>query len=114
MRRDGNIVRYTSDELREMRARGEDETDRERVRGLTDAEVEDSIDREEEGVPIWGDAIVGLPSPKRQITLRIDGDIIDEFKAQGPRYQSRINNVLRAYVNALRLQNQGKQVRKAS
>ena len=114
MKRDGNIVRYTFDELREMEERGEDPTDWDRVRSLTDEEVEASIDYEDEGYPIIGDPIIGIPGPKRQITLRLDGDIIDEFRAQGPRYQTRINSVLRAYVNALRRQKQKAQTRKAS
>lgn len=39
---------------------------------------------------------------KRQMTIRIDGDVIDWFRAQGPGYQSRMNAILRAYVNAQR------------
>jgi uncharacterized protein (DUF4415 family) len=39
---------------------------------------------------------------KRQITLRLDSDVLDFFKNTGARYQSRINAVLREYVNAHR------------
>ncbi|MDP9007458.1 MAG: BrnA antitoxin family protein [Pseudomonadota bacterium] len=39
---------------------------------------------------------------KRQITLRLDSEILDFFKSTGARYQSRINAVLREYVNAHR------------
>jgi uncharacterized protein (DUF4415 family) len=35
---------------------------------------------------------------KQQITLRLDKDIIQWFKAQGARYQTRINDALREYV----------------
>lgn len=35
---------------------------------------------------------------KKQITLRIDGDVIDWFKQQGSGYQTQINELLRAYV----------------
>lgn len=41
-------------------------------------------------------------SPKKQITLRLDQDILDYFRAEGDRYQTRINAVLRAYVQAQR------------
>jgi len=34
-------------------------------------------------------------SPKRQVTLRLDGDIIDAFKADGAGWQSRINDALK-------------------
>lgn len=37
---------------------------------------------------------------KRQVTLRLDADILNFFKRTGSRYQSRINAVLREYVNA--------------
>lgn len=41
-----------------------------------------------------------LPANKQQITLRLDADVLDFFKRNGRRYQSRINAVLRAYVEA--------------
>lgn len=39
-----------------------------------------------------------LDSPKRQVTLRLDGDVIDRFRATGPGWQSRINDALRRAV----------------
>ncbi len=38
------------------------------------------------------------PPPKQHLSLRLDADLIAFFRATGPRYQSRINAVLRAYV----------------
>jgi len=35
---------------------------------------------------------------KAQITLRLDQDVLDFFRSQGRRYQTRINAVLRAFV----------------
>ena len=37
---------------------------------------------------------------KQQITLRLDADVLEFFRATGRRYQSRINAALREYVNA--------------
>ncbi|MDR0716036.1 MAG: BrnA antitoxin family protein [Azoarcus sp.] len=37
---------------------------------------------------------------KKQVTLRIDEDVLQYFRETGSRYQSRINSVLRAYVDA--------------
>lgn len=37
---------------------------------------------------------------KQQISLRVDEDILAFFKAHGTRYQTRMNAVLRAYVEA--------------
>lgn len=34
---------------------------------------------------------------KAAISLRLDADVLNWFKAQGPGYQTRINAVLRAY-----------------
>ncbi len=38
--------------------------------------------------------------PKASISLRVDQDVLDWFKAQGPGYQTRINTVLRAFRDA--------------
>ena len=40
-----------------------------------------------------------LPS-KASISLRVDQDVIEWFKAQGTGYQTRINTVLRAFRDA--------------
>jgi uncharacterized protein (DUF4415 family) len=37
---------------------------------------------------------------KRQVTLRIDSDILAHFQRQGPGYQTRINEALRKLVTA--------------
>jgi len=44
----------------------------------------------------------GLPQAPRKaaISLRLDADVLDWFKGQGPGYQTRINAVLRAYKDA--------------
>lgn len=52
----------------------------------------------------WAKAVVrkGLkPVPaKQQITLRIDQDVITFFKEEGRGYQTKINQLLRAYMEA--------------
>jgi uncharacterized protein (DUF4415 family) len=42
---------------------------------------------------------VVAPPPKQPISLRVDTDVLEWFKTQGPRYQSRMNAVLRSYVS---------------
>jgi uncharacterized protein (DUF4415 family) len=39
---------------------------------------------------------------KRQVSLRIDEDILEFFKLQGSRYQTKMHAVLRAYVDSSR------------
>jgi len=48
----------------------------------------------------WSTVQVGIPQPKQPITVDIDRNVIAWFKAQGPDYQMRMNQVLRGYVNA--------------
>jgi uncharacterized protein (DUF4415 family) len=48
----------------------------------------------------WKNAKVIVPKHKCQITLRIDDDIIEWFRHEGKGYQSKINAVLRSYVEA--------------
>jgi uncharacterized protein (DUF4415 family) len=35
---------------------------------------------------------------KEQLTIRVDSDVLEWYKQQGPRYQTRINALLRAYM----------------
>ncbi len=48
----------------------------------------------------WEDAEVIMPKPKVPVSIRMDQDVIEFFKHDGPGYQSRINAVLRAYINS--------------
>ena len=41
-----------------------------------------------------------IQSPKAAISLRVEQDVLEWFKAQGPGYQTRMNAVLRAYRDA--------------
>jgi uncharacterized protein (DUF4415 family) len=41
-----------------------------------------------------------LPKAKPLISIRIDEDVLNWFKDQGPGYQTRINAVLRMYKDA--------------
>ena len=46
----------------------------------------------------WDEAEVVLPVPKRAISLRVDEDVLSWFRSLGPRYQTRMNAVLRSYM----------------
>jgi uncharacterized protein (DUF4415 family) len=48
----------------------------------------------------WRKAKVELPKAKRAISIRLDPDVLDWFKAQGKGYQSIMNAVLRSYVDS--------------
>lgn len=49
---------------------------------------------------VWMTTADQLPHTKKQITLRIDAEVLEFFKHTGKRYQSRMNAVLRSYVEA--------------
>lgn len=48
----------------------------------------------------WKDAEMFMPQHKVHISLRLDEDVLDYFKEEGRGYQSRINSILKAYINA--------------
>ena len=50
----------------------------------------------------WAQAKIVAPTEKRLVSIRVDQDIYDFFKAQGARHTSRMHSVLRAYVDAKR------------
>ncbi len=52
----------------------------------------------------FAEAVVWTPPSKKQITLRLDDDIIAFFKESGKGYQTRMNAVLRAFVDAKKKQ----------
>jgi len=43
---------------------------------------------------------IRMPKPKELVSIRTDPDVLDWFRGQGKRYQTRINAVLRSYVEA--------------
>ena len=45
---------------------------------------------------VWMKAAAQLPHTKKQITLRIDAEVLEFFKHTGRGYQSRMNAVLRS------------------
>ncbi len=100
MQNNDTTVRYTAEELDEMRRRGEGRTDYAHLDALTEEELEASIDHDEEGEIDWSTVQVGIPGPKQQLTVRFDADVVEWFKAQGAGYQTRMNAVLRSFVNA--------------
>jgi uncharacterized protein (DUF4415 family) len=100
MKNEGHIVRYTPEELKQQRARGESQTDWILVEAMTDDELEASIDHNEEGEVDWDSVQVGIPPAKHQLTVRFDLDVVEWFKAQGKGYQTRMNAVLRHYVES--------------
>lgn len=72
-----------------------------RLEAMSDADIDT------QDIPLvtdWRGAKRGLfyRPVKRQITLRLDADLVAFFEAQGKGYQTRINDALREWVEARR------------
>jgi len=67
---------------------------------MTERDIERTSPPELRDLPpgFWDDAQVVLPATKQAISLRVDQDVLDWFRSEGPRYQSRMNAVLRSYM----------------
>jgi len=50
--------------------------------------------------PDWTEAPLPVPRGKRLISLRLDADVVDYFQDGGKGYQTRMNAVLRAWMEA--------------
>ncbi len=100
-----HIVRYTVDELRAMCARGENKSDWEQAAAMTEEEIAAAIasDPDEAGMVIdWSTTSAELPQPTKLLNMRIDADVLQFFRQEGKGYQTKINAVLRSYVEQQR------------
>jgi len=79
------------------------QTDWQRFNAITDEAI-DFSDIPEITPEMFAKAVVRkgikMPAAKAQLTLRIDQDVLNWFKAQGSGYQTRMNALLRAYMEA--------------
>jgi len=82
------IARHTLSAVGAMRARGEDKT-------RADAPEAESL-----GVEFWKSARVRMPVGKTSVHLRVDSDVVEWFRTGGKGHLTRMNAVLRAYVDA--------------
>ena len=75
-----------------------------RLREMTEAEIESTSPPDLANLPegFWERAEVVTPPPKEAISMRVDQDVLEWFRSQGPRYQTRMNAVLRSYMDAIR------------
>ena len=82
------IVRHSLSEIRSLRERGEDPT-------RADAPEAESL-----GPDFWKSARVVMPKGKTSVHLRLDSDVAEWFKSRGKGHLTRMNAVLRAFVEA--------------
>jgi len=78
-------------------------TDWNRLRRVSDAEIRKGIESDPDAratdQEFWKQAKLVWPSRKAVVTMRLDRDLLQWFRQQRG-YQTRINAILRAYMNA--------------
>ena len=79
-------------------------TDWDRLDALSEEEVRAAIEEDPDAHPtddaFWEGGVVVMPERKESVTLRLDADLLRWFRAGGAGYQTRINAVLRSFVQA--------------
>ena len=105
MRKKDDTVRYTAEQLADLRSRGETRSNWAKAAALTNEEIEAQIAAdpgEADMVIDWDSATVDMPQPKAVLNMRIDRDVLEYFRKMGKGYQARINAVLRSYMDRMR------------
>ncbi len=93
------IVRHSVDELQRMQTAGETLND---WAGASRMPIPDGSDPDDAMEPVaWATVELPMPRAKEHTNLRIDADVMDFFRKQGRGYQTRINAVLRSYVEQM-------------
>ena len=80
-------------------------TDWRRLERFRDPDIRKAVKSDQDAAPVasrewFRRAKVLEPQPKKPISMRLDEDVLNWFKARGRGYQTRINAVLRAYVES--------------
>jgi uncharacterized protein (DUF4415 family) len=78
-------------------------TDWKRLDAMTDAQVTEAAEADRDAKPMteneWAMAVRAIPT-KVSVGMRLDADVLAWFKQHGAGYQTRINAVLRRYIEA--------------
>jgi uncharacterized protein (DUF4415 family) len=78
-------------------------TDWKRLHSIGSREIRNAIEKDPEArvtdARFWKKAEVVLPQPKQTVTMRLDADLLKWLRRQKG-YQTRINAVLRTYMDA--------------
>jgi len=103
------IIKHRLDKLPKQ-----DKTDWQRVNAFSDRQLVENAKTDPDTViaddSFWEVAKCVEPLPhKERITMYVDDDILAWFRGMGPRYQTRINIVLRTYMRSIKQTHDKKQ-----
>lgn len=95
---------YSARDLNTLKTRGEDRSDIAAVKAKTSDQIEREAasDPDDDVTLDWSQVEVSLPRNKHGVFLRLDPEVLEYFKQDGAGYQTRINAVLRSYVEQKR------------
>ena len=95
------IVRFSSDPKNPPKLTAEQRAQLKRLREMKDEDIDYSDIPPSPRDAVWTrpGALIP-PGNKKQITVRLDADVLEFFRKTGTRYQSRINAALREYMKA--------------
>jgi uncharacterized protein (DUF4415 family) len=96
-----SIIEHPDGRLERQRSR----TDWAKVDALTDEEIEAAMRDDPDWADLidmdWSDAVLVVPET-RPVVLNLDWDVFEFFERQGPGYQTRINAVLRRFMEKVK------------
>jgi len=79
-------------------------TDWSRLNSQSDVDIENAVLTDPDSfIPdavFWDNARIVMPQCKQQITLKLDAPVIAYFKRSGKGYNTRINAVLKSFIEA--------------
>jgi uncharacterized protein (DUF4415 family) len=96
-----HITRVTLEEAKRLKGK----TDYARLDAMTDEDIARAVAADPDAAPLdidWTKARLVLPPGKDNVTLRVDRDVLTWFRATGKGFHTRMNAVLRAYMEAHR------------
>ena len=94
-----------------MNARPSGRTDWAKLASQTDEDIGRAVAENPDAAILdmdWSKAKVYFPKGKIAISLRVDPEVHDYFKSTGKGFQTRMNAVLRAFVDHQRVSRSGK------
>lgn len=87
--------------MKENHMKGKTASDWERIDAMTEGDI-DTTDIPPLGDNFFRNAKLQLPEGKTSVTIRLDSEVVKWLKSSGRGYQTKINSILRTYMNAIR------------
>ena len=100
-----HIVSYTVEELKALAAASESKSDWAAAQAMSEEALEAAIASDDDEAALefdWSQPLPEPPKPKAVLNMRVDAEVMEFFRGQGKGYQTKINAVLRSYVDRMK------------